>query len=98
MQSKAPISDCRKAALTKQNRPCLTPWGQFRSVQLAVEHVMKHEVEFMLPFVTRYVNARPWEAIDTSDLKQGVARNIYATVYARCRTGSLTDNGDFRLL
>lgn len=98
MQSKSPISDCRKAALTHRARACLTPWGQFSSVQLAVEHVMKHEVEFVLPFFVRYVNARPDVLFDLAGIQKEVSRNIYATVYNRCRVGSETCNGDFRLL
>lgn len=102
--SKRPVSDCRRAALTKRARPCLTPWGQFTSVTLAVEHAMRHEGDYVAPFIIRAVRQldnecrfKTYVYDDASVMKQ-VRKNLVTNTYALCKKGSDTNNGDFRLL
>ena len=93
----ATVLDMRRGDNTQHGVAVLTPWGQFRSLAVCVDHVMTREGEFAAPFIVRAATCG-WGDDDIAAVIKRARKNLYATLYARCRVGTETSNGQFRFI
>lgn len=90
-------SDLRTARYTKRARACHTTWGPFSSVQLVVEHVVKHDAEHFAKFVARAGRDSDYDR-PVDEIIAHAKKNLYQTIYQRCVAGSRGNYGDFRFV
>ena len=100
------VLDLRRGDNTRFGRSCLTPWGQFRSVACAADHIMAREGEVSADFIAnaamsvgslKDMQRYGWtKATLKAHILEKAKRNLYQSIYKRCEVGSETNNGQFR--